>query len=236
MGPYVSRAWPNQYRPDGSRCHGASMLGARYGTAICELRKTMGSRKPLPPRLRPTRVLSKNRSACLRRLRVSSLSAARQPQNGADSPRWRGLLAGRGRGQMQPNLFRDRPEAGPILAERLGRLVPGSESLVLALPRGGWVSHEVARSPLLPVDVFPVRDSDCRGGRNWRVGHCKRGMRSEPNAFSGRCNFLSPLIDQLTRREAKKLKRGKELYVKGSRRNGNGCDEESGGRCDPPAG
>jgi putative phosphoribosyl transferase len=69
-------------------------------------------------------------------------------------------------------VFRDRPETevGRILAERLGSLVPGSESLVLALPRGGVaVGHEVARAPRLPVDVFPVRNSDCRGGRNWRL-------------------------------------------------------------------
>jgi len=54
--------------------------------------------------------------------------------------------------------FRDRSEAGRLLAERLLEYSARSDVLVLALPRGGVVvALEIARRLSAPLDVFLVR-------------------------------------------------------------------------------
>jgi predicted phosphoribosyltransferase len=54
--------------------------------------------------------------------------------------------------------FRDRSEAGRLLAEQLTEYSSRSDVLVLALPRGGVpVALEIARGLSAPLDVFLVR-------------------------------------------------------------------------------
>ena len=54
--------------------------------------------------------------------------------------------------------FRDRYEAGRVLASRLLAFEGRSDLLILALPRGGVpVAYEVARALEAPLDVFMVR-------------------------------------------------------------------------------
>ena len=54
--------------------------------------------------------------------------------------------------------FRDRHEAGRVLATRLLAYANRSDVLVLALPRGGVpVGFEVAHALKAPLDVFLVR-------------------------------------------------------------------------------
>jgi putative phosphoribosyl transferase len=54
--------------------------------------------------------------------------------------------------------FRDRPEAGRLLAERVAAAVHGSDVLVLGLPKGGVaVAYEIARRLAAPLDVLVVR-------------------------------------------------------------------------------
>src|SRR6266487_3147012 len=54
--------------------------------------------------------------------------------------------------------FRDRTEAGRLLAERLTKYVKRADVLVWALPRGGVpVAFEVARALDAPLDVLIVR-------------------------------------------------------------------------------
>lgn len=54
--------------------------------------------------------------------------------------------------------FRDRREAGRLLAERLSTFAGRNEVIVLALPRGGVpVAYEVAMTLHAPLDVFLVR-------------------------------------------------------------------------------
>ena len=59
---------------------------------------------------------------------------------------------------MPLNRFRDRCEAGQLLAERLVSYRSRSDLIVLALPRGGVpVAYEVARHLHVRLDVFVVR-------------------------------------------------------------------------------
>ena len=54
--------------------------------------------------------------------------------------------------------FRDRTEAGRLLAEKLREYADRNDVVVLALPRGGVpVGYEVARALNAPLDVFVVR-------------------------------------------------------------------------------
>src|ERR1700682_3854978 len=58
----------------------------------------------------------------------------------------------------RPGLFRDRREAGRLLATKLTAYANRPDVVVLALPRGGVpVAHEVARALGAPLDVFVVR-------------------------------------------------------------------------------
>lgn len=59
---------------------------------------------------------------------------------------------------MTRETFRDRREAGRVLAGRMAGLAGRPDVLVLALPRGGVpVGYEVARKLGAPLDVFLVR-------------------------------------------------------------------------------
>ena len=59
---------------------------------------------------------------------------------------------------IKPGLFRDRRDAGRVLAEKLAAYANRPDVLVLALPRGGVpVADEVARALGVPLDVFIVR-------------------------------------------------------------------------------
>jgi putative phosphoribosyl transferase len=59
---------------------------------------------------------------------------------------------------IEPRPYRDRREAGQILAAHVREHVSGSPAAVLALPRGGVpVGFEVARVLEAPLDVFVVR-------------------------------------------------------------------------------
>jgi Phosphoribosyl transferase domain len=58
----------------------------------------------------------------------------------------------------RPGLFRDRAEAGRLLAAKLTTYVNRPDVIVLGLPRGGVpVAYEVARALGAPLDVFIVR-------------------------------------------------------------------------------
>jgi len=55
-------------------------------------------------------------------------------------------------------MFRDRKDAGEKLAQKLSQYANDSNSIILALPRGGVpVAYEIAQKLNLPLDVFLVR-------------------------------------------------------------------------------
>jgi putative phosphoribosyl transferase len=72
--------------------------------------------------------------------------------------------------------FRDRTEAGQLLAERLRAYERAPKAIVLALPRGGVpVGYEIAAALGLPLDVFVVRKLGVPGQRELAMGAIASG-------------------------------------------------------------
>lgn len=72
--------------------------------------------------------------------------------------------------------FRDRVDAGRILARALAAYAGTPELLVLALPRGGVpVAFEVARALRAPLDVFVVRKLGMPGHEEYAIGAIASG-------------------------------------------------------------
>src|SRR5918911_2019878 len=72
--------------------------------------------------------------------------------------------------------FRDRSEAGRVLASGLADYAGRPDVLVLALPRGGVpVAYEVARALGARLDVFLVRKLGAPGHEEWAIGAIASG-------------------------------------------------------------
>ena len=73
-------------------------------------------------------------------------------------------------------LFKDRVEAGQLLATRLAPLADRHDVVVLALPRGGVpVGFEVAKALKAPLDVFVVRKLGVPGQEELAMGAIASG-------------------------------------------------------------
>src|SRR5213592_567375 len=73
-------------------------------------------------------------------------------------------------------LFKDRVEAGQLLATQLAPLADRHDVVVLALPRGGVpVAFEVARALKAPLDVFVVRKLGVPGHEELAMGALATG-------------------------------------------------------------
>src|SRR6266851_5593497 len=77
---------------------------------------------------------------------------------------------------MKPQFFRDRSDAGRLLATQLAAYANRPDVLVLALPRGGVpVAYEVARALNAPLDVFLVRKLGVPGYEELAMGAIASG-------------------------------------------------------------
>src|SRR5437763_4732417 len=77
---------------------------------------------------------------------------------------------------MEPERFRNRNEAGRLLAEKLTAYANRPDVLVLALPRGGVpVAYEAARALGAPLDVFVVRKLGVPGYEELAMGAVATG-------------------------------------------------------------
>ncbi|HOK45656.1 MAG TPA: phosphoribosyltransferase family protein, partial [Bryobacteraceae bacterium] len=73
-------------------------------------------------------------------------------------------------------LFRNRAEAGRILAGKLSKYKNRSDVVVLGLPRGGIpVAFEVARELNAPLDLFLVRKLGLPGHEELAMGAIASG-------------------------------------------------------------
>jgi putative phosphoribosyl transferase len=80
---------------------------------------------------------------------------------------------------VETKRFRDRAEAGRLLAERLRGYSGRSDVVVLALPRGGVpIAYEVAKALDAPLGVFVVRKIGVPGHEELAMGAIASGGSS----------------------------------------------------------
>ncbi|HSP45433.1 MAG TPA: phosphoribosyltransferase [Chthoniobacterales bacterium] len=114
---------------------------------------------------------------------------------------------------MRPT-FRDRKEAGKLLAERLRAYQRHPDAIVLALPRGGVpIGFEIANKLGLPLDVFVVRKLGVPGQSELAMGAIASGglrvlnqdvLRAMPHAAA--------TVAAVTTREAHEVERRERDY------------------------
>ena len=116
--------------------------------------------------------------------------------------------------QVSAQPFRDRAEAGDLLAARLSGLADRDDVVVLALPRGGVpVGYRVARSLRVPLDVFVVRKLGVPGHEELAMGAiASGGVRLINHEVVDNLCIPLTVVDQVTQREKAELARRERLY------------------------
>ena len=111
-------------------------------------------------------------------------------------------------------IFKNREEAGKILAERLREYVGRSDVLVLGLPRGGVpVAFEVARALNAPLDVLIVRKLGVPGQEELGFGAIAGDGEIVLNESLISALGITPaMIDRIVMRETEELNRRDVLY------------------------
>src|ERR1700716_1487696 len=115
---------------------------------------------------------------------------------------------------VKPGLFRDRREAGRLLAEKLATYANRPDVGVLRLPRGGVPGeYEVARALGAALDVFVVRKLGVPGYEELAMGAVATGgVRVLNDQLVERLGMPGSLIDAVTPRERQELARRERLY------------------------
>ncbi len=110
--------------------------------------------------------------------------------------------------------FRDREEAGRMLADKLRRYAGDPNALVLGLPRGGMApAYEVAAALDLPLDVLVVRKLGTPGQQELAMGAISRGGIRVLNEDVVRgLRIPQSKIDEAIKREAPELERREKLF------------------------
>jgi putative phosphoribosyl transferase len=115
---------------------------------------------------------------------------------------------------MQRQRFRDRTEAGQLLAAKLGIYANRSDVLVLGLARGGIpVAFEIARALRAPLDIVIVRKLGVPGHEELAMGAIASGgvclLKEDILRIAG---FSRQTIEQVITREQHELERRERLY------------------------
>src|SRR5436190_14156923 len=110
--------------------------------------------------------------------------------------------------------FRDRAEAGRMLAESLREYAGRDDVVVLGLPRGGVpVAYEVARALGAPLDVFVVRKLGVPGQEEFAMGAVATGGMCVLNdEIVHGLRLPQYVIDAVAEREQRELARRERLY------------------------
>ena len=114
-------------------------------------------------------------------------------------------------------MFRDRVEAGDVLAERLRHYAGRPDVLVLALPRGGVpVAARVARALAAPLDVFVVRKLGVPGHEELAMGAiASGGVQVVNEQVVDRLGLSEAVLGQVAETEGHELARREQRYREG---------------------
>ena len=115
---------------------------------------------------------------------------------------------------MMERVFRDRREAGKLLARALAHYAGRKDVVVLGLPRGGVpVAAEVARTLGAPLDVLIVRKLGAPGQDELAIGAiAEGGVRVLNQGLVENLGLTRWDIDQLAQSEERELERRVQIY------------------------
>jgi putative phosphoribosyl transferase len=122
-----------------------------------------------------------------------------------------------GRGRPRVSRFRNRTEAGRILARDLADYAGRDDVIVLGLPRGGVpVAHELARELGAPLDVFVVRKVGVPGHEELAMGAVATGgVLVLDDRLIQRLGLGGAEVEQAVAAELRELERREAAYRKG---------------------
>ena len=114
-------------------------------------------------------------------------------------------------------MFRDRAEAGDVLAGELGHYAGRDDVVVLALPRGGVpVAARVASALGAPLDVFVVRKLGVPGHEELAMGAiASGGVRVVNQQVVGRLGLGEADLRRVAEAEGRELARRERSYREG---------------------
>jgi len=114
-------------------------------------------------------------------------------------------------------VFRDRVEAGDVLAGRLGHYAGRDDVLVLGLPRGGVpVAARVALALGAPLDVFVVRKLGVPGHEELAMGAiASGGVRVVNQQVVDRLGIGEAALGRAAEAEGRELTRREQRYREG---------------------
>lgn len=113
------------------------------------------------------------------------------------------------------NKFKDRRQAGALLARELSKYRGEEDVVILALPRGGVpVAFEVARELEAPLDVFLVRKLGVPGQEELAMGAiADGGIRVINKEVLPYLKITDEAIEQVAKKEEAELKRRRREYT-----------------------
>jgi putative phosphoribosyl transferase len=111
-------------------------------------------------------------------------------------------------------LFRDRTEAGRLLADRLSAYANYPDAMVLALPRGGVpVAFEIAEALNLPLDIVVVRKLGLPGHEEFAMGAiASGGARVLNQDLIHQLSLSDEIIEHIVAGEQRELERRERTY------------------------
>ncbi len=115
---------------------------------------------------------------------------------------------------MNMRRFRDRSQAGRLLAQRLQRYAGRNDVIVLALPRGGVpVAYQVASALKAPLDVFVVRKLGVPGEEELAMGAiASGGVRVLSHELIAELGLTDEDVERVTQRELAELQRRERVF------------------------
>jgi predicted phosphoribosyltransferase len=121
--------------------------------------------------------------------------------------------------------FRNRLEAGRLLAGSLRKYAGLQDLIVLGLPRGGVpVAYEIARAVHAPLDVFVVRKLGCPGQPELAMGAIATGgVRVLNEEVAHGPGMSEAVLARITASEGRELERRESAY-----RGGHSAPEVTG--------